>query len=247
MKKISCDAVVFDQGNTLVMDPFKAALRKSREKLSRILKRNGVKMSAGRIEKEWTLSNSAIDFPFSGHFVQEEIFVQDFLKRAGINMDTIIMLAPLLLSEYRKHYLIEVKAQLKKRKIKKLLIELKNKGKKIGIFSNDKSIGLNSVIDACGIREYFEYIEASEELGKEKPDPAVFKRIEEKMGVARRRIVYVGDDPVRDIRPAQRSGMRTILYRVNGSYHEKWRNYDYSKCSPDAEVRNLLQVLSIIK
>ncbi|MCX6709639.1 MAG: HAD family hydrolase [Candidatus Woesearchaeota archaeon] len=248
MKKILCDAVVFDQGNTIVMDPFKNALSKAKKKLERIMRRAGVKMSAQRIEREWTRSNSAIDFPFSGHFVQEEIFVQDFMRRAGISSEKIAVLAPLLLSEYRKNYINEVRVQINKRKIKKFLIELKSKGKKIGIFSNDKSIGLNSALESCGIKKYFDYIETSEEFRREKPDPAVFRRIEKKMGVARKKIVYVGDDPKRDIIPAKRFGMSAVLYLVSDSYHEKWRNYAYKKnCSPDAEVRNLQQLLSIIE
>jgi len=57
----------------------------------------------------------------------------------------------------------------------------------------------------------------------------------------------VGDDPVNDIIAAQNFGMMTILLRVDDSYREKWRKYDYGKCLPDAEVRNLLEVLSIIE
>ncbi len=49
------------------------------------------------------------------------------------------------------------------------------------------------------------------ETGSLKPDPKVFLKVLESFGVSAAKTVMVGDDPERDIAPAQKLGIKTIL------------------------------------
>jgi len=73
---------------------------------------------------------------------------------------------------------------------------------------------------------------------REKPDPRVFEHIVKFFGVQPDRVVYVGDDPIRDIEAAKAQGLIAIQYQVNKeAYHESWRDYRVkTKWEPDASM-----------
>lgn len=76
-----------------------------------------------------------------------------------------------------------------------VLERLKNYGFKLGIITNGFGDFQSSNIEALGIRKYFEVILISEIEGIRKPDPAIFLRAAERMGVQPQACVYVGDHP----------------------------------------------------
>jgi putative hydrolase of the HAD superfamily len=66
------------------------------------------------------------------------------------------------------------------------------------------------VIDALGLRSYFDVVLISGELGYRKPHPMVFEKLIESLGVQREETIYIGDDPEADIRGAQQAGLQAI-------------------------------------
>ena len=62
-----------------------------------------------------------------------------------------------------------------------------------------------------GIDGYFEVWAVSEELGVEKPDPAIFRIALERAGATAAESVYVGDNPVFDALPAEEAGMAAVI------------------------------------
>ena len=84
---------------------------------------------------------------------------------------------------------------------------------KLGLITNGRSIGQNAKIDGAGIRRFFDAIKISEEEGVKKPDPVIFRRCLEQLGVSPTQAVYIGDHPEKDVMAAQQLGLKGIWVR----------------------------------
>lgn len=81
----------------------------------------------------------------------------------------------------------------------------------------------------------------SDQIGISKPNPKLWRRACEEAGVAPAESMYVGDDPVKDIDPADAVGLVTVLVRRPGG-----RARDKGRRSPDytvADFRDLHRIL----
>ncbi len=63
-----------------------------------------------------------------------------------------------------------------------------------------------------GIRQYFDHLFTSRELGAAKPDPAFFREILGRIEVEPGECIAVGNDYLKDVVPARSVGMRTIWF-----------------------------------
>jgi putative hydrolase of the HAD superfamily len=86
-------------------------------------------------------------------------------------------------------------------------------GLKLGILSNTFVSGhsLERHLDQIGILEFFTMRMYSYEFDFRKPDLRIFKIAAERIGEAAENILYVGDRIDKDIEPALKVGMKTIL------------------------------------
>ena len=80
----------------------------------------------------------------------------------------------------------------------------------LGILSDVDIDFLDFALGAIGLRDRFDSITTSEEVGVGKPNPKAFALALQKAGCEPREAVYVGDSPTRDVRGAKAVGMRTI-------------------------------------
>jgi HAD superfamily hydrolase (TIGR01662 family) len=69
---------------------------------------------------------------------------------------------------------------------------------------------LREVLSHYGVLDRFAHLTFSDECGVRKPEPQIFRRTLEAVGVAPGEAVHVGDDPVLDVEGARRAGMRVI-------------------------------------
>lgn len=117
------------------------------------------------------------------------------------------------------------------------------------MFSNDRAAGLEFVLNVMDIRQFFEYAETSESFGVEKPDPRVFVNILKHFDATAESVVYVGDEPIKDIEAAKKQGFKAIQYKVDmDKYTEIWRDYrKKSKYEPDAIISRFSELLDIIE
>lgn len=76
---------------------------------------------------------------------------------------------------------------------------------------SDKKL-MGRALERAGIREYFEYLFTSKELGYNKPDERFFKEIAARIGVQPSECIMVGNDYKKDIIPSKKIGMKTVLY-----------------------------------
>jgi HAD superfamily hydrolase (TIGR01549 family) len=244
---IKTKAIVFDQGNTLVMDPFLHVMERKAKRFAELFEDHHRIINSQELVEEWAKSNSRVNYPYIGHFLQEELIIWDFLRHRGVAADKAVLLAPELLKEYRLGYMELMKSDPRTKEVKQTLETLKNKDKRLGIFSNDRQVALEAVLAHMDVKHYFEYVETSESIGIEKPDLRVYDHIVEHFGLPPDQITYVGDDPVRDIDTAKKAGLKAVLLKVSPTYSEPWRKYDVEmKYEPDATITELSELADLI-
>jgi putative hydrolase of the HAD superfamily len=81
------------------------------------------------------------------------------------------------------------------------------------ILSN-ADLSLRGRLRELGIHDLFDTVVSSAEEGMAKPEPEIYRRAAERIGLAPEACVFV-DDADANVRGAEASGMRGILYRVD--------------------------------
>ncbi|MDH7498958.1 MAG: HAD family hydrolase [candidate division NC10 bacterium] len=248
VQKIKTIAVVFDQGNTLIMDPFRKILERKKEEFRKRFEEYGISISAPSIVEAWTTANNEMDYPHIAHFLQEEPIIQRALARLQIAPRIALSLGLELLRVYREGYEQVVESDLRTEKVRSVLAQLKARGKRLGVFSNDRAATLGMTLQAMQIDSCFEYVETSESIGVEKPDLRVFEHILRCFQLPAHLVTYVGDDPSRDVEPAKASGLKAVLHSVDSElYGESWRNYRVTPSPPpDAIIGDFAELLEVI-
>ena len=89
------------------------------------------------------------------------------------------------------------------------LTRLRTAGYRLGVIANQPS-QVRTAMERDGLVGFFETWGISDDLGLQKPDPALFVRTLELAGVESGRTVMVGDRLDYDVRPAAAAGMRTV-------------------------------------
>lgn len=91
------------------------------------------------------------------------------------------------------------------------LTRLVEQGYRLGLISNaSDALDVHTLIDKAGLRNYFEQILISAEVGIRKPHPRIFRLALDFFGVSPPQAVMVGDTLGADILGAHQIGMRSI-------------------------------------
>jgi putative hydrolase of the HAD superfamily len=92
-----------------------------------------------------------------------------------------------------------------------LLESLRERGLKLGLVSNafDPPALLHRDLAATGLAERLDFAVFSSEVGRRKPDPAIFRRALAALEVEPEHALFVGDRLYEDVRGAAELGMRT--------------------------------------
>ncbi|WP_079506765.1 HAD family hydrolase [Mesobacillus jeotgali] len=117
-----------------------------------------------------------------------------------------------------------------------VLVSLQQMGLKLGLISNGKTRFQMDNVKALGIEGFFDCILISEEVRLSKPDPLIFQKALEKLGVSAAQSIYVGDHPEKDVSASRKIGMVGVWKR-----DDYWQNAD-----ADYIIENLNNLLSII-
>jgi len=126
--------------------------------------------------------------------------------------------------------------------IAQLLSDLHARGVLLGLAANQATAVLGQ-LDAAGIGHYFQHREVSGTHGYHKPDPRLFLRACNDLGVDPTDCVMVGDRIDNDIAPAQRLGMRTVLFRTGRHARQLPRSWEEV---PGAEVHDVDQLRMVL-
>ena len=95
-------------------------------------------------------------------------------------------------------------------KVRPTLEKLRDQERRMAVLSNNDS-RLHQVLDDLNIGSFFEHVFVSSELGCGKPDPKVFRSVEEVTGLPSNAFLHIGDDPARDADAARKAGWQAIL------------------------------------
>ncbi len=241
-------SIVFDWGNTLVFDPFDDLKSGVTQKAVEIARGFGSQLDGNLFVESWSQANSNLNFQFASHFSQEEPFIQAGLVSANVPPEIRSLLGPLILVEYRKSFKELLENNPRKEELWVVLRELRDRGKHLAVISNDRSFTPQSTLTWLGVADLFDHFLTSEEIGIEKPDPRVFEVASERFGQPVSDIIYVGDDPIRDVQCAHKAGAKAILYLPPEKYRstKSWRDYSVSADKPDATAENFADLLTVI-
>lgn len=113
-----------------------------------------------------------------------------------------------------------------------VLAWLQSRGVRLGLISNTvwPADAHRRDLERYGLLEYFDATLFSSEIGLWKPDPRVFLRALDELGVGPHETVYIGDQLAEDVAGARRAGLRAILFgdlpqNVSGSEVKPIRPY----------------------
>lgn len=96
-----------------------------------------------------------------------------------------------------------------------VLLRLRDRGLRLGVISN-WDLRLRKLLGDLGLSELFDVIVCSAEVGIRKPDPRIFERACEAVGVAPQDAVHVGDHGYADLLGARSAGLRAVLIDRQG-------------------------------
>ncbi len=110
---------------------------------------------------------------------------------------------------------------------------------RLGVVSNGFPDVQYQKLETLGIHRFFECIVLSEELGIRKPDPGIFWRATELLGVRPDDCLYVGDSYANDVVGANQAGMRVCWFNPGGQAVQ-------GDILPDLEVRALKEIVEVV-
>jgi putative hydrolase of the HAD superfamily len=116
-----------------------------------------------------------------------------------------------------------------------LLEALRNRGLKLGLVSNafDPPWILHRDLERQGLAERLDFAVFSSEVGRRKPDPAIFETALEALGVAADEALFVGDRLYEDVRGAGELGMTTVqALWFRADEHPEGGEPDYEAFTP---------------
>ena len=121
-----------------------------------------------------------------------------------------------------------------------LIDELERRELLWGVVTNKAERYTHPLLEQLGIHKRAACVIGGDTTGKTKPDPAPLFAASERIGIAPRDCIYVGDDR-RDVQAGRSAGMKTIVVKfgyLNGNDPESW-NADAMIDEP-ADLLNLL-------
>lgn len=122
-----------------------------------------------------------------------------------------------------------------------MLKEVKRRGYILGAITNGVSSLQNLKLDTAGIRDLFDVVVVSGDIGIYKPDRRIFDEAVRRAGVKNEESLFVGDHPVNDIEGALGANMQVI--RMN---YGDFKGKGLGKKGVAAEIEDIRDVLNYI-
>ena len=218
-------AIFFDIDNTLV--DFVNYKTKIMNKVIDVMIENGLQMD----------KKKAYDLLFKLYkksYFESNHIIEDFLKETLGHID--YKLLGIAVYNYRKLRYKYVKPY---KGVRQVLKELKEKNYILGIISDAPKTKAWIRLVTLKIMNYFSYVITLEDTNKRKPNIAPFKLALKKTNLKAEEILFIGDNPNRDIKGAKKIGMKTCLAKY-GQFLKGNEKADY-------EINNIKDLLKIVK
>lgn len=122
-----------------------------------------------------------------------------------------------------------------------MLKEIKARGYILGCITNGVSSLQNIKLDTAGIRDMFDIVVVSGDIGIYKPDRRIFDEACKRAGVENSKALFVGDHPVNDIEGALGADMQVV--RMN---YGDFKGKGLGKAGVAAEIEKITDLLELI-
>ncbi|HYE92531.1 MAG TPA: HAD-IA family hydrolase [Terriglobales bacterium] len=203
----SLRAILFDAGNTLIRMDYAA--------IAAELTRHGVAVTADAVQRAEWAARVRLDtdvFAPPGAFSTEsrdtgERYTRYLLEGVGVGTDAIHaeMIA------WRRGYNMPVGLWTVAEPEAAAALQLaRESGLRTGVVSNSNGT-IRRILESLDLARRCDVILDSQEEGIEKPDPRLFHRALDRLGVAPAEAAYIGDLYSVDVVGARRAGMRAVL------------------------------------
>ena len=223
--KAKIKAVLFDLDNTLI--DFLRMKKLSCEEAISAMIGAGLKMDKERAIK-------ILFRLYDRHGIEYHEIFQEFLKETLGRIDWKILSEGIVAYRRIKNSFLEPYPR-----VFPTLIELRRRGLKLGIVSDAPRMSAWLRIAFMGLTEFFDFVITRDDIGKEKPSMLPFRAAIKKLGVKPEEIVFVGDNPERDILGAKKAGMVTVLAK----YGEWKKSMDIKA---DYEIGDVSELLDLV-
>jgi putative hydrolase of the HAD superfamily len=121
-----------------------------------------------------------------------------------------------------------------------LLAELRARGLRIGIVTNNLVVEQRAKLDCCGLADMVDALVTSEETGVAKPDPLIFVQALDRLDTRPDRAVMVGDAWATDILGARAAGVRAVWLNRRGQPRPDDDIVELKALEPTAEALRAL-------
>ena len=93
-----------------------------------------------------------------------------------------------------------------------IFIQLKKRGLRIGVISNTEDGRLKDLLEAVEFVPHLDVFLDSYVVGFTKPDPKIFLKAVEILGLVPEEVLFIGDSYTQDIIGAQNAGLKAVLF-----------------------------------
>lgn len=148
--------------------------------------------------------------------IEGQISEKDTLARMSRNLKTTPKkLERLFIKTYKKHF-------KQNKKLYKFAFKLKKQNYKIGILSDQWHVSKKALVPKKYTKE-FNAVVASCDVGVRKPNKKIYKLIIKKLKLKPKHILFI-DNREWNLIPAQKQGMKVLLYKNNKDLFKKLNN-----------------------
>jgi len=218
-------AVLFDLDNTLV------DFMEMKKRCSQAAVRAMVEAGLGISEKKAT---GLLFKMYSEHGIEDQNIFEKFLRKVRGEVDYRVLASGI--AAYRR---VKAGSLVPYPRVRETLIRLKGMGLVLGIVSDAPKMQAWLRLAEMNLAEFFDVVVALEDTGKLKPSKMPFKQALQKLGLEAEEVLFVGDNPERDIKGAKAMGMKTAL--------AKYGQVESGREKPDFVLKEVKDLVKIVK
>ncbi|MFH1586721.1 MAG: HAD-IA family hydrolase [Candidatus Diapherotrites archaeon] len=123
--------------------------------------------------------------------------------------------------------------------VRSTLISLRTKGFRLGVVSDAPKMRAWLRLSEMNLTDFFDVVVTLDDTGELKPSRLPFEAAIEKLGIPAKEILFVGDNPGRDIAGAKKLGMKTALAKYGQMFPSDGIKADF-------ELRDIADLLGAI-
>lgn len=217
----------FDVGNTLINDT--RLVQDTLEDIADWLERKGIIKQKKRFISTYNKINRFTFQPFISHTFGEEEFFQRTFEELGIKN----ICSKQVLQEYRQALMNRTKPD---NDVIGAFKFLRGEGIKVTLLTNERVDRIEAFIRKTGLVNLLDGVVISEQVGVEKPNPAIFTEVSKRLGVKCEEIVMFGDNEIAD-GGAKRLGIKFVL--VTTYKNPEWQWESGSTIQPDYVMKKV--------